>query len=104
DNAVDGLKELILLALTNKKSIIAKPKRADFIEKTNEVYQFRDDILACNTVEDIDGAIQAYKREVDYQALLDEQAKGEKREKSKLFARTERQTPKKKKKKHEEKR
>src|SRR5690625_57579 len=97
DNAVDGLKELILLALTNKKSIIAKPKRADFIEKTNEVYQFSDDILACNTVEDIDGAIQAYKREVDYQALLDEQAKAEKREKSKLFAIKEKLTPKKKK-------
>src|SRR5699024_8958251 len=40
DENVDGLKELILLALTKNDSIIAKPKRADFIEKTDEVYQF----------------------------------------------------------------
>lgn len=96
DNAVDGLKELILLALTNKKNIIAKPKRADFIEKTNEVYQFSDDILSCKTVDEISGAIQSYQREIDYQALLAEQDKAEKREKSKLFAMKEKFTPKKK--------
>src|SRR5699024_10748474 len=78
DNSVDGLKELILLTLTNKNNIIAKPKRADFIEKTNEVYQFSDDIIASSTVDEIENAIKSYQREVEYQELKVEQEKAEK--------------------------
>src|SRR5699024_9058278 len=80
DNSVDGLKELILLALTKNNNIIAKPKRADFIEKTNEVFQFSDDIVASNTIDEIESVIQAYDREIEYQQLKAEKEKEEKKE------------------------
>lgn len=96
DNSVDGLKELILLSLTNKDGIIAKPKRADFIEKTDEVYQFSNDILASNSVDDIENAISAYERQVQYEDMKSEQEKQEKRANSKFFAIKEKMKPKKK--------
>lgn len=82
DNAVDGLKEIILLALTNNTSIIAKPKRADFIEQTNEVFQFSDDIVSSKTVEEIENIIKGYERELEYQEIKSEKEKEEKKESS----------------------
>src|SRR5690625_1533617 len=96
DNSVDGLKELILLALTKNNNIIAKPKRADFIEKTNEVFQFSDDIVASNTIDEIESVIQAYDREIEYQQLKAEKEKEEKKENSKIFALKEKIKPNKK--------
>lgn len=96
DNSVDGLKQLILLSLTSNNNIIAKPKRADFIEKTDEVFQFSNDILASRTIEDIENVINAYEREIEYQRIKKEQELAEKRNNSKLFALKEKIIPKKK--------
>lgn len=85
DDAVDGLKELILLALTNNNSIIAKPKRADFIEQTNEVFQFSDDIVSSKTIEEIENIIKGYERELEYQAIKIEKEKEEKKENNLFF-------------------
>src|SRR5699024_763256 len=82
DNSVDGLKELILLALTNSQSIIAKPKRADFIEKTDEVFQFSEDVIASNSIDEIENVISSYEREKEHEARLNEQKRLEKEQNS----------------------
>lgn len=86
DNNVDGLKELIMLALTKNNSIIAKPKRADFIEKTDEVFQFSDDILSTNTINEIEAVINSYEKEIEYQQLKFDKEQEEKKQNSKFFA------------------
>lgn len=103
DNAVDGLKELILLALTKNTSIIAKPKRADFIEQTNEVFQFSDDIVSSKTVEEVENVIKAYERELEYQEIKKEKEKEEKKEKSFIYNMKDKLKSKKKEKKPTEK-
>ena len=82
DNSVDGLKELILLALTNSQSIIAKPKRADFLEKTDEVFQFSEDVIASNSIDEIENVISSYEREKEHEARLNEQKRLEKEQNS----------------------
>lgn len=82
DNELDGVKELILLALTKNESIIAKPKRADFIEKTDEVYQFSEDIIASTSVEEIERVIKGYENQKEHEERVAEREKQEKAEKS----------------------
>jgi hypothetical protein len=67
DNKIDGIKELILLALTKNHTILGKPKRADFIEKTDEVIQFSEDILASTSIEEIEDAIHSLETKVQQQ-------------------------------------
>lgn len=102
DDAVDGLKEIILLALTKNTSILAKPKKADYIEQTNEVFQFSDDIIASKTIEEVEAVIKAYERELEYQEIKAEKEKEEKKQKSFLFAFKEKLNKKKPKKKPDE--
>src|SRR5699024_10661055 len=80
DNNLDGLKELILLALTKNNSILGKPKRADFIEQKNEVFQFSDDILSCKSISEIENVIAAYEKEVEYNLLKKENERQKKKD------------------------
>lgn len=91
DKNIDGLKELILLSLTNNKSIIAKPKRADFIEKTDEVYQFSEDILNSNTIEEIEKVVEGYENQKEHEERVADQQKREQAEKN-LWNRTKSKT------------
>jgi preprotein translocase subunit SecG len=58
-NALDGLKRIILIGLTNLNSIIGKPTRADFINKNQEVIDFAEVILESRSIEDIESNIQS---------------------------------------------
>lgn len=85
DDAIDGLKELILLALTKNTSILAKPKKADFIEQTEEVFQFSDDIISSKTINEIEAVVKSYERELEYQEIKAEKQREEKKKNSLLF-------------------
>jgi hypothetical protein len=94
NSKTDGLKELILLALTKNHTILGKPKRADFIEKTDEVIQFSEDILACTSIEEIEDVISSLEQHLEYEQLKIENEIQEKKKKNKLFALKERFTKK----------
>src|SRR5699024_7914475 len=87
DTALDGLKELILLALTKNKMILGKPKRADFIEKSDAVIQFAEDILMSATTDDIENIITSFENEVEYRQLQKEKKIAERR-KNNIFLST----------------
>lgn len=82
DDPTDGLKELILLALTKNQSILGKPKRADFIEQTEKVYQFSEDVISSKNVGEIQNVISSYQQEMEYEQLKLENEKSEKRKAS----------------------
>lgn len=84
DERLDGLKEIFLLALTKVDRILGKPKRSDFIEQTDRVIQFTEDILRAINIEDIERILSSYQREIEYEELRVEQAEKEKRENSKM--------------------
>lgn len=84
DTAFEGLKELILLALTKHHSILGKPKRSDFIIKEEEVFLFAEDILKTKTIEDIQRVITSTIKENEYRESQLEDAKKKKQEDSKL--------------------
>lgn len=85
DNNLDGLKELILLALTKNNNILGKPKRADFIEQKNEVFQFSNDILSCKSVSEIENVIASYEKEVEYNLLKKENERQKKKDNNLLY-------------------
>ncbi|MGE6370600.1 hypothetical protein ACQKDB_15850 [Planococcus kocurii] len=84
DSSFEGLKELILLALTKHHAILGKPKRNDFIIKEEEVFQFAEDILKTTTIEEIQRVITSTIKENEYRESQLEDAKKKKQEDSKL--------------------
>src|SRR5699024_9721943 len=82
DNPLDGLKELILLALTNKESILGKPRRVDFIQQDERVIEFAEEILRCNSVEDVETICLGYAKEIEYERERERQEEEEKRQNS----------------------
>lgn len=84
DTAFEGLKELILLALTKHHAILGKPKRNDFIIKEEEVFQFAEDILKASSIEEISRVISSTIREIEYRESRLEAEKKKKQEDSKL--------------------
>lgn len=86
DEKLDGLKEIILLSLTKVDRILGKPKRSDFLEQTDNVIQFAEDILRAVNIEDIERIIYSYVRQIEYEELRIEQEAKDKRESSKMTA------------------
>ena len=84
DTAFEGLKELILLALTKHHAILGKPKRNDFIIKEEEVFQFAEDILKTSSIEDVSRVVSSMIREIEYRESQLEADKKKKQEDSKL--------------------
>lgn len=65
---LEGLKELILISLTNLDSIIGKPRRTNFIDQDDDVIQFAETILLkINNIEDLDSFIQTKIIEYEYE-------------------------------------
>lgn len=56
-NSLTGLKNLILMGLTKLNSIIGKPNKADFINKSEEVIDFAQEVLKSENVEEIESNI-----------------------------------------------
>jgi len=83
DSNLEGLKELILLALTKNHAILGKPKRADFIEQTEQVFQFAEDVIRSKSVEEIRSIIQSYESDINYRIAREEAAIAEKEKNSK---------------------
>lgn len=57
-SALDGLKRMIILGLTNLKSFLVKPSRADFINKNQEVIEFAEAVLESKSIENIESNIR----------------------------------------------
>ena len=53
-HAFKGIKELILISLTNLDKILGKPSRNDFIDKQDYVIQFAETVLKIDNLEDLD--------------------------------------------------
>ncbi|TCP24441.1 hypothetical protein EV207_1251 [Scopulibacillus darangshiensis] len=83
DNKVDGLKELILLALTTKHAILGKPKKSDFIEQRERVFLFAEDIIHSKDIEEMEDVIRSYENQIQYEETQKEIEQEEKRQKSK---------------------
>lgn len=52
--ALSGVKSTILSALTKLNNVIGKPTKADFINKSDEVYKFAEDVLYANKLSDME--------------------------------------------------
>lgn len=87
-SALDGLKRMILIGLTNLNSIIGKPTRADFVNKNQEVIDFAEVVLESRSIEDIESNIQTRidiieQQREEHQKQLEEENK--KKDKPKIL-------------------
>lgn len=71
-DALTGMKNLILMGLTKLNSIIGKPNKADFINKSDEVIDFAESVLQAKEIDDI-------KTDVNNRIDIIEQRKEEER-------------------------
>lgn len=55
---VEALRELILIAMTNRTSILGKPEKADFFDQRDHVIAFAEDLLRCKQIEEIEKVIE----------------------------------------------
>ena len=84
DEKIDGLKEMILLSLTKLNKILGKPKRADFIQQSDRVIQFAEDVLRANSIHEIERIITSYENEIEYEELRIQQEIEERKKNSKV--------------------
>jgi hypothetical protein len=66
-DAVDGLKETIILALTTLHRVLGKPRRIDFIDQRECVIRFAEGVLHAKSVEDIEQHLKDTILEVKHQ-------------------------------------
>lgn len=67
-NVLEGLKELIIISLTNLDSILGKPRRTNFIDQDDEVISFAETVLLkIDTIDDLDSYIQTKIIEYEYE-------------------------------------
>ncbi|MCQ6341045.1 hypothetical protein NPM06_15410 [Bacillus cereus] len=57
---VEALRELVLIAMTNRTSILGKPEKADFFDQRDHVIAFAEDLLRCKEIEEIERALEAH--------------------------------------------
>lgn len=69
-----GVRKIILSALTKLNNITGKPNRADFINKSDEVIRFAEELFASNDLNDIELVIQAKLDEFERQREEHEEA------------------------------
>lgn len=55
--ALQGLKQIILCGLTKRNKILAKPNKADFINKNQDIIDFAELVLEAQTIEEIEEKI-----------------------------------------------
>lgn len=102
-NALNGLKENILLSLTTKNRILGKPRRNEFVEQEDYVIEFAEEILRCQSVDEIEKVVEDTQLEIELQKEKKEEQKRKKAEKSKIYALKQKFYKKAKEKSHEEK-
>lgn len=95
--ALNGLKNILLMGLTKLNNIIGKPNKADFINKKDEVINFAQEVLNSNSVEDIqeniNHRIEIIEQKKEEELLKKQQEENERKNKKKFLKK-----PKKKKK------
>lgn len=83
--ALEGLKEMILFAVTNlKNTLVKKPSKIDFIEKREDAYQLVEDILKANTLEDVQKVMVSELEAIDLRREREFAAAQERKANSKL--------------------
>ena len=87
--ALQGLKQMILCGLTKRNKILAKPTKADFINKNEDIINFAELVLEAQSIEEIEERITnrieiiEQNREREQKRLEEEQ---QKKTKSSLFS------------------
>lgn len=87
--ALQGLKQMILCGLTKRNKILAKPTKADFINKDQDIIDFAELVLEAQSIEEIEEKITnrieiiEQNREREQKQLEEEQ---QNKSKSKLFS------------------
>ncbi|GAB6892128.1 hypothetical protein [Geobacillus stearothermophilus] len=66
-DAVDGLKEMIILALTTLHRVLGKPRRIDFIDQREIVIRFAENILHGKSVSEIGRVVEDTILEIERQ-------------------------------------
>lgn len=67
-NALEGVKELILISLTNLDSILGKPRRVNFLDQDDDIINFAETILLkIDNLDDLDSFIQTKIIEYEYE-------------------------------------
>lgn len=84
DSGLDGLKQILLLAMTKLNRILGKPKRADFIEQEEIVIRFAEDVLRASSIEVISNLIESYESEIEYEKAKLEEERLERQKNNKL--------------------
>jgi len=64
-DALNGVKELILISLTTLNKILGKPTKMDFINRRDDIIQFAETILKIDNLEDLDHYINT--RRIEYE-------------------------------------
>lgn len=71
-DAFEGLKELILISLTNLDSILTKPRKVNFLDQDNKIIEFAETVLLkIGDIDDLDDYIQTKLIEYDYDESID---------------------------------
>lgn len=65
-DAFNGLKELILISLTNLDRILGKPSRVDFIEQEEDIIQFAETLLKIEDLDDLDHFVSTKRIEYEH--------------------------------------
>lgn len=81
--ALNGVKSIILSALTKLNNVIGKPTKADFISKSEEVYKFAEDVLYAHDIsiieENIIDLIDIHEQKLEEERIKSEEAKARKK-------------------------
>lgn len=91
-----GVKELIIISLTTLDKLYGKPKRSDFLEKSNEVIQFAETVLKIEDLEDLEHYINTKHLELETSDHEEEASQEESNKKKFLNKKDEKKLQKKK--------
>lgn len=80
--ALNGLKNMVLIGLTKLNNIIGKPNKADFVNKSDEVINFAQEVLMADNIEAIEENIN-HRIEIIEQQREEERRKAQQREEEK---------------------
>lgn len=88
-DALTGMKHLILMGLTKLNSIIGKPNKADFINKSDDVIDFAETVLQSENIDDINtdinNRIEIIEQKKEEERKKIEKQQEEKQQKKKFF-------------------
>lgn len=83
-SSLNGVRRMILLGLTRLKSIIGKPNKTDFINKSDEVIKFAEEIINADSIKSIEISIDTRLEQFEQDRVEQEELLQEKQDKKKF--------------------